>query len=81
MPVQLKYDPDLTYSDEDRPGKWKGATRDGTRTALMSCPVCAGVASLSNHTIDEAGKVSPSLVCPFRGCSFHDYVTLEGWKP
>lgn len=61
------------------PGVWRGATRDGERTATMSCPECGEVASLSNHEIAPNGDVSPSVVCPHEGCGFHRYVTLEGW--
>ena len=65
-------------------GVWKGAKMiedDGTvkRTANVSCPECGITASLSRHTIAADGKVTPSLVCPYGGCSFHDHVVLEGW--
>jgi hypothetical protein len=60
-------------------GLWRGAKRDGKRTAIISCPKCRRAASLSEHDIDAAGKVTPSLVCPYGDCDFHDYVELEGW--
>lgn len=31
------------------------------------------------HTIAADGTLSPSYVCPREGCSFHDFVRLEGW--
>ena len=62
-------------------GLWKGATRDGKRTANVSCPTCGKTASLSGHDIDAAGKVTPSLVCPYNDCTFHEHVELEGWTP
>jgi len=71
----LKYDPELASK-----GTWKGAKWGPRRTAIVSCPGCGQSTSISQHTIDADGKVTPSLVCPF-GCGFHDFVTLENWKP
>lgn len=81
MTTVLEYDANLTYNDENNPGKWKGAVRDGKRTALMSCPTCGGTASLSGHKIDGNGRVYPSVLCPFYGCKFHEHVILNGWTP
>ncbi len=68
--------------DNDK-GVWKGAKMDnGSRTALMSCPQCWVVLSLSRHTIESDGTVKPSVSCFVRaGCFFHASVILEGWKP
>lgn len=33
-----------------------------------------------DHDIAPDGRVSPSVVCPFEGCDFHDHVVLEGWS-
>lgn len=71
-------DPSDTWLSE--PGRWRGAIRDGIRTATVSCPGCAASASLSGHTIGPTGDVSPSLMCPFDGCGFHEFVTLVGWS-
>lgn len=35
--------------------------------------------SKKNHTVSASGVVSPSYVCPVDGCTFHEFVTLEGW--
>ena len=71
----------ILLGDPDaRAGVWKGGTRDGARTASLSCPECGRVASLSDHTIDAAGNVSPSVVCPYQGCTWHVFVKLEGWE-
>lgn len=35
----------------------------------------------SHHTIADDGTVSPSVVCPREGCSFHEFIRLDGWKP
>ncbi len=63
-------------------GEWHGAEMAGQkRTALVCCPGCGKIASLSGHTIDPDGTVTPSLVCPFDlTCEFHDYVKLADWK-
>ncbi len=64
------------------PGVWKGARLvDGTRSASVSCSKCGRPASLTDHTIADDGAVSPSLVCPYDGCDFHDYVILKDWDP
>lgn len=65
-------------------GIWEGAQSAcaacENRTALMSCPECGKICSLSQHIIQPDGTVTPSVVCPREGCTFHDYVKLEGWK-
>jgi hypothetical protein len=60
------------------PGTWKGAKTPQGRTALFCCPN-GHIGSLSNHGIDSMGYVSPSVVCPEHGCSFHEYIVLDGW--
>lgn len=63
-------------------GTWHGCRRaDGTRTALLDCPLCDLVISLSQHSITATGDVFPSVVCPHDGCIFHENVRLEGWVP
>jgi hypothetical protein len=75
-------------------GVWQPVQRqDGTRSAILSCPDCGAVFTLSNHKIDPDGAVHPSvvldahtkdeygaqLICP--GCHmYHDNVQLEGWE-
>ncbi len=49
-------------------------------SAHLSCPDCGETASLGDHTIDADGLVNPSLVCPHKGCAFHEFVVLEGWN-
>jgi len=65
-------------NDRSVAASWKGVIRDDKRTAGMTCPN-GHTASLSDHTIAADGKVSPSVVCPYEGCKFHEYVQLEGW--
>lgn len=63
-------------------GCWHGLQRsekDGGRTAIVSCPGCGKIQSLSKHAIAEDGIVIPSLACHFE-CGFHDWVKLESWS-
>lgn len=61
-------------------GEWKpAALGNGDRTALVGCPACGQVGSLSQHDIGPDGEVNPSLVCPADGCDFHEHIELEGW--
>ena len=70
------------------PGQWRpcnllparSSLEPTQRTANVSCPTCGQVASLSGHSIAADGMVTPSLVCPYPGCTFHEYVKLEGWR-
>jgi hypothetical protein len=48
-------------------------------TALILCPVCKQWGSLSRHDIAEDGTVKPSVVCSHPGCTFHEYIKLDGW--
>lgn len=51
---------------------------------LMRCPqdhVFTLSTPVDGHTIHAAGDVSPSVVCPYKGCSFHEAVRLVGWVP
>lgn len=47
--------------------------------ASMTCPNGHGL-TLRGHTIAGNGDVSPSVVCPVAGCSFHEFVRLERWS-
>lgn len=35
---------------------------------------------LKGHTVAADGRVSPSVVCMTRGCSFHEFVRLHEWE-
>lgn len=66
---------------EGAPGPcWRGAMMDGTRKAHVKC-ANGHVAGLYDHIIDANGKVMPSLICPEKGCDWHEHVRLVGWKP
>jgi hypothetical protein len=50
--------------------------------AYVSC-VNGHVCLLSSriHAVAADGTVSPSLVCPAKGCVGHEHVKLDGWGP
>jgi hypothetical protein len=65
-------------------GTWRAIKRDGVAAANFCCPLCgfrAGLGHGSNHEIASDGSVSPSVVCDGEGCTFHEYIKLEGWQP
>lgn len=63
-------------ADEDlKPGTWKGYRVPAAITILFMCPN-GHIGSLADHTIGEAGIVSPSVVCPQEGCTFHQWICL-----
>jgi len=65
-----------------QPGTWWPVRLEGGRqSAFVTCPLCRLGAALEDHEIDADGAVSPSLVCPREGCSWHVWVKLKDWKP
>lgn len=68
---------------------WKPIKIDGKPGASLQCADCKRWCTLGGeidtvldaggHTIDSDGNVSPSVVCPFDGCEWHQSVTLVGW--
>lgn len=48
-------------------------------TARVACPDCGQSAPIWYHDIAADGTVTPSLICPMDGCSWHVFVTLLGW--
>lgn len=48
--------------------------------AHVTCPKCGFKANLSSHKVAENGIVTPSLICPRGGCTFHEWVVLENWN-
>lgn len=73
----------LAYGSVDIKGQWERALAGDKAVALVSCPACGRIMSLSHYSIDEKGFVSPSLICDGKngGCGFHGYIKLEGWQP
>ena len=50
------------------------------RRLILVCPN-GHHSFLADHQIASNGIVSPSCVCPWDGCGFHEYVTLVDWTP
>jgi hypothetical protein len=67
------------------PGTWSGMDTsqysfvDADRSANMVC-TNGHQLSLINHKISSDGTVSPSVICPEKGCDYHEFITLEGWN-
>lgn len=50
------------------------------KMAQVMCPHGHAITlSEKVHTIRDTGEVTPSLVC-CDGCTFHDFIRLEGWS-
>lgn len=60
------------------PLTWWPGTSDGKATAIVACGNGHAM-SIAGHTINQAGLVTPSLVCPVEGCGWHVWGKLEGW--
>ncbi len=76
------------YDDTNR-GVWSPFVYGPERRqgAVVVCPDCGGGMSVgggnvfgSSHAIAGDGTVTPSVVCPYAGCSWHVFVRLEGWR-
>lgn len=74
---------------DDEPGPWwRGVIReravlrdprDDVKQAHLRGPCGHQMVLGKLHVVAADGTVSPSLVCPIAGCTFHEYVRLEGW--
>ena len=47
--------------------------------AEMTCPQGHGL-TLRSHRVNRSGAVWPSVICPMPGCTFHEFVQLDGWS-
>jgi hypothetical protein len=55
--------------------------KPNTYWAEICCPSCGKTGLLgSNHTVSDDGVVSPSDVCPFPPCTFHQFIVLDDWN-
>jgi hypothetical protein len=63
------------------PGSWSVQTGDKGEWAVFVMCLNGHIGSLIDHSIDEQGRVFPSLVCPEsdKGCDFHIHATLDEW--
>jgi len=51
------------------------------KTVIVCCDRGhVGTASPAIHSIAADGTLSPSWVCPFKGCTWHEFARLEGWE-
>lgn len=37
--------------------------------------------TIDGHSIDDDGRVEPSVRCPNDDCAWHETIRLEGWPP
>jgi hypothetical protein len=44
----------------------------------IKCPLCGRGMSVP-HAIAADGTLTPSVVCPYEYCTWHEYVRLGGW--
>lgn len=52
----------------------------GDRSAMLRCPH-GHVSSLTEHKIDDAGRVFPAVSCPDEACDFHEeWIVLDAWN-
>ena len=70
----------VPQNNKNLPGTWKELLvgKKERRSAIFTCPN-GHIGSLSDHEILANGSVHPSVLCPASGCSFHEFITLEGW--
>jgi hypothetical protein len=66
-----------TKKIEGARGHWAVGLR---RRVMIWCPKC-GMRSYLDHEIAGDGTVTPSVVCPWRGCDWHVHVKLDKWEP
>lgn len=68
------------FEKVSKPGTWGLWEWSADKTFVsFTCPLCAKLGILDDHTIDDDGSVYPSVECPTEGCSFHEFIQLEGW--
>ncbi len=61
-------------------GEWNGIPETSLEVALIaSCPKCGHAENIAEYCIGRAGIVFPKLECKGEGCSFDDYIVLDGW--
>ncbi len=84
---------ELARGSEQEQGTWYPEGKRGEEHQLFSiciaCPKCGKSAALwiernykkvgQNHSIAEDGTVSPSVVCPYAPCDFHEFVRLQDY--
>lgn len=67
--------------EEQKPAEWRPTIEvGGKRSASIICPLCTQRSYL-DHDIAADGTVTPSIVCPAEGCTFHVMGKLLDWEP
>lgn len=61
------------------PYTWRTLLNEGKLSASIVCKK-GHYGILADHEIDKRGIVTPSVVCPEKGCDFHEFITLEDWN-
>ncbi len=57
------------------PGHWRSTKRDGAAIMKIACSLCGVEGDLSEHSVNENGGVTPSVICP-NDCGFHGLAVL-----
>lgn len=60
------------------PGMYRVAYTGDGPVVIVACGWC-GCEGTLNHEIEPNGNIYPAVSCP-RGCGWHVWATLEGWK-
>jgi hypothetical protein len=81
--LRFRRDP-TTVANYLTPGAWMRWTAEftnGTRIMAVLCCPNGHLGSISSevHSIAPNGSVTPSYVCPRKGCTFHTFIVLDGW--
>jgi hypothetical protein len=71
--------PHETDSPGSFPPYWRLLRAGENLSATLVCPQ-GHRGSLLEHDISDDGVVTPSCVCPFDGCTWHEIVRLDGWR-
>ncbi len=62
-------------------GKYHLSKPNAKFWAECCCPACGKVSLIGrHHDVSSSGIVSPSYVCPFPPCAFHEFVRLDDWE-
>jgi hypothetical protein len=63
-----------------RINNWTFAKKSDELKAIVWCPNCDGRIGIRTHEISPDGEVSPTLVCPHKGCNFREEVQLREYR-
>ena len=67
---------------QSSPGTWFWEGVDRYIILVFHCPKCLHIFRFAKkiHSVAIDGIVTPSVVCPWEGCRFHEFVKLNGWN-